>query len=57
VQREKLHAALTFSWREKMRDAAIKALAALQWYYACMPSRLAAEAIRSLQEALAKDQA
>ena len=40
-----------------MRDAAIKALTALQWYYACMPSRLAAEAIRSLQEALAKDQA
>lgn len=37
-----------------MRDAAIKALAALQWYYACMPSRLAAEAIRDLREALEK---
>lgn len=56
MQRETARGSYIFLER-KMRDAAIKALAALQWYYSCMPSRLAAEAIRSLQEALAKDQA
>ena len=40
----------------KNKEAMRKALAALQWYYSCIPSRLAAEAIRDLQEALAKDQ-